>query len=402
MDIVIDHHYKDPKTLAKFALVCKEWAITARFHLWRTVTLGEHGRFGLEDFLRFTIDRPHIGFLVRDVKVQFHLTEQPPDIDVMGTILRLLKSLPEVESLLMDRMYFTPHHSRAHDVMNHEAVSRKMKYVRLSRCRFETIEPLEQLCRTFPGIHDLDILRCLVDQPDPLLQADTTLLPCLTRLSLMTFNQTQFMTWITQSLCLSKLTNLKIWMLEGHLQTWLPRAPLVLGPSLQSVHFVNSAYTPCETPVIELFCYSHQLPTVWKQFLVHLDLSHAVSLKSLIVETRADDPPASIDHIFQTILRKVASPHIEEVLLRLDTAAFIHKLVLTEIDWSGVDNILDGPNFKNLKKLTFNLGTLKFAFGKDRVQLLDALWRENVLKEFHKTASRGVEVVYVYGNLKTR
>ncbi len=143
-------------------------------------------------------------------------------------------------------------------------------------------------------------------------------------------------------------------------------------------------------------------PSAWKQFLDHLDLSHATSLKTLTIETRADDPPDCTSHLFCNILEKVSSPHIESITLRLDTAAFIHQVSLRENRWKDIDDILDGHMFRKLNKLTFSVGYFRFAFGKDKEGALETLVQDVVLKSFEKTKSKGVRVLYAYGVLKPR
>lgn len=140
----------------------------------------------------------------------------------------------------------------------------------------------------------------------------------------------------------------------------------------------------------------------WRQFLGHLDLSLATSLKSLSIETRSDDSHESINHIFLSILQQLSSPQIEEISLRLDTATFIHKSTLHAIDWNALDDFLDGKLFRKLRRLVFSVGRYSGAFKDNQEAVLRSLAKDIVLKSFGKAEKRGVEVSYVYGNLKAR
>ncbi len=254
LDIIIDHNYNDPKTLAKCALVCREWVNRTRYHLWRTVSLGDHGEFDPEDFLTFVSGRPDIASHIREVKVRFPLTAPRPYF--LGTLLRLLGALTATERLSLDRIYFSPFASRAgsQDAFLHNSVvSRNLKSLRISRCRFDNVEPLDRLCRAFPDIQDLTVLRSFTIGasfilPTPLEVGGrcNTLLPHLSNLKVMTLNQSGLMSWITRSLHISSVAKLEIGMHEGHLESWLSRTMLIMGPGLESIHFVNSTYTPSE------------------------------------------------------------------------------------------------------------------------------------------------------------
>lgn len=252
-DIIIDYNFNDPKTLARCALVCRGWLDTTRFHLWRTVSLGNYGEHDPDEFLARINEQPDIALHVREVKVMFPLSSPRPHF--LDTLLRLFAVLPQAERLLLDRIYSDPLiPSETSTFPSHNpVVSKNLKFLKISRCRFDNTEPLERLFRAFPNIQDFSVLRSftigssfLTSRSHGENEFRGSLLPHLSKLRVISLNQSFLMTWMSRFVHLSDVTTLEIGMHEGHVESWLSSIILAMSHKLESIRFVNSTYTPSE------------------------------------------------------------------------------------------------------------------------------------------------------------
>ncbi|OSD03568.1 hypothetical protein PYCCODRAFT_1466940 [Trametes coccinea BRFM310] len=155
-DYIIDFLYKDARTLASCAVVCRAWTPASRFHLFRSIVLQDHTF--TSSFQRLLRLSPDLGYYVRELTIAKFVTAsevfvpaKPPTPSINDALPEVFRQLPHLRSLTLAHMDLKSVTDLS--ALHHPTLSS----LSLSYCQFADFADLVDLANAFPRLADLAI-----------------------------------------------------------------------------------------------------------------------------------------------------------------------------------------------------------------------------------------------------